>query len=219
MRKTLLLVAAFVLVALTLAQADSLVITRPTNGTDSVDWSQLGPSMTPINNPFSFTTANSVSGTGSFAGGGQGQVRQQGNGWNGNFSPNDFLVWTNSPGQGPLTLTFSQGYSQVGAQIQADFFGAFVAQICDNGNGQCFSEAGNSNPNGDGSAIYLGIAGSNISSVTFSVLSCTQDCADFAINQMTLGGGMTTVPEPSSLLLMGSGLLGLVGVVRRRFLV
>jgi hypothetical protein len=51
------------------------------------------------------------------------------------------------------------------------------------------------------------------------MLSCTQDCADFAINQMTLGGGMTTVPEPSSLLLMGSGLLGLVGVVRRRFLV
>ena len=218
MRKTLLVVTVFVLASLTLAQADTIVTTRPTNGTDSVNWSQLGASFTPINNPFSFTTANSVSGQGTFAGGGQGQVRQQGNGWGGNFNPGDFLVWTNSPGQGPLTLTFSQGYSQIGLQIQADFFGAFVAQICDNGNGQCFSEAGNSNSNNDGSAIYLGIAGTNISSVTYSVLSCTLDCADFAVNQMTLGGGQTTVPEPGSLLLMSSGLLGLVGVVRRRFL-
>lgn len=219
MRKTLLVVTVFVLVALTLTQADTIVTTRPTNGTDSVDWSQLGPSFTPINNPFSFTTANSVSGTGTFAGGGQGQVRQEGNGWAGNFTPGDFLVWTNSPGQGPLTLTFSQGYSQVGAQIAADFFGNFVAQICDNGNGQCFTESGVANSNNDGSAIYLGIAGTNITSITYSLLSCSNDCADFAINQMTLGGGTTTVPEPGSLLLMGSGLLGLVGAARRRFLV
>ena len=189
MRKTLLLVTVFVLVALTLAQADSLVTTRPTNGTDSVNWSQLGASFTPINNPFSLTTANSVSGTGSFAQGGQGQVRQEGNGWNGNFSPGDALLWTQR--DGPLMLSFSQPVSGLGANIQADYYFGFTAllQVYNSGGGliESFSESGYSDGSNDGSAIFIGVANDpSITEAVFSLTSATFAPNDFAINQLDI---------------------------------
>jgi hypothetical protein len=221
--KKLPLVLVVLLVGAMAAHADSLVTSQPV-GTDSVDWSQLGANETGIPNPFSFTTANSVSGTGayanpgdsfdSFAGPGEvGSVVQQTAFWSGNFAPNAFLNWTEN--SGPLTLNFADGYTQIGAQIQADQFDAFTAQICDiNG---CFTEDGTSNANGDNSAIYIGISSSSpITWATFSLTSATGNPDDFAISDVTLDGGTPPVPEPSSLLLFGSGLVGLAGAMRRK---
>src|ERR1017187_3669110 len=134
------------------AHADNLITTRPV-GTDSVDWSQLGSSGTSIPNPFSFLTANSASGTGTYATG-TGTVNQQGSGWSGDFASGDMLNWLQD--HGLVTLNSADGYTQIGAQIQADFFNGFTAQICDvNG---CFTEDGTSNSNGDNSAIYIGVS-------------------------------------------------------------
>jgi hypothetical protein len=204
------------------ANADNLVTVRPA-GTDSVDWSQLGPSGTAIPSTFSFTTANSVAGTGSYANPGNtygqygqpgevGVVVQQGVSWNGAFASGDYANWNENTGA--LTLNFAQGYSQIGAQIMSDFWGAYTAQICD-ANG-CFTEDGTSSGNGDNSAIYLGISSDTpINWITFSLTNAVASPDDFAINAMTLDASPT--PEPSSLLLFGSGLVGLAGALRRKY--
>jgi hypothetical protein len=221
MRKVAFALASLLFGALT-ANADSLVTTSPT-GTDSVDWSQLGTPGTPVPTVFTFTTANGVSGTGTYenpAGsfamtGPTGEVLQNGWSatWNGNFADGAYVNWTEN--SGPLTLSFAQGYSQIGAQIQADFWGSFTAQICDAN--ACFTEDGVANGNDDDSAIYLGIAGSDLTSVTFSITNDTAYLDDFAINGVTLDGGSAATPEPSSLLLLGTGLVGIAGLLRGKF--
>jgi len=215
MRQLALVFASLVLSSVA-ATADTLVTSSVIGPTDSVNWAQLGPEFSSIPNPFNFTTTGGVTGFGSYfnnAGAANaGQVLVQGSSWLGNFAPGEYVNWTQ--GNGPITLTFNQGFKQIGAHIQEAFYGAFVAQICDiNG---CFTENGNSTGAGDGSAIYLGIySGTPINSVTFSILSAAGDPNDFAIDQMTLGGSPT--PEPSTLLMLGSGLVGLAGFVRRKF--
>ena len=240
-RLSLVLIALFATTSV--VRADNLVTTRPV-GTDSVNWSQLNsinyqiPTIPGNIHQFLLTTTDGVSGAGDYCCGpgffgvaGQEVLQWVGGGtgrWQGNFAPNDSLLWTwNS---GPLTLTFSQGFTQIGAQIQPDSviptglagFGPFTAQICDvNG---CFTEAGNSTSNGDNSAIYIGIdSPTPITWVTFSLTSVSSPglLDDFAINQVTLDNSApppsTVTPEPGSFLLFGSGLLGLIGATRRKF--
>jgi hypothetical protein len=148
-------------------------------------------------------------------GSGVGIVLMQGtdHSWSGDFAEGDYLNYTQNAGA--ITLNFTQGYSQVGAQIMSAWTGAFTAQICDN-NGFCWTENGNDY---DPSAMYIGISGTDITWVTFNVTSAPNAPNDFAINQVTLGSDplITDTPEPSSLLLFGTGLMGLVGGLRRKF--
>jgi hypothetical protein len=48
------------------------------------------------------------------------EVRQQGNGWAGNFAPNDFVLWTGGA-NGPITISFASPVFGAGAQIQSNY--------------------------------------------------------------------------------------------------
>ena len=220
---TFVLLAAAVLVATTLASASGVTCRNGPgclNGSAHFDWTlSYGPPFSPIpNNSLALLSTGVAFAQVNFGQGGDGERVDQGNGWNGNFRRGDELLWTNSPGQGPLTLTFfGFGVTGVGANIQTDFFGPFTALIQGFGPSgdliDSFSESGNSNPDGDGSAIFIGLQGLvDYSSVTFSITSCMADCNDFAINQLDINPAHTDlIPEPASLFLFGTGLLGLGG--------
>jgi hypothetical protein len=88
--------------------------------------------------------------------------------------------------------------------------------ICANGTEFCFSESGDITGAGDNSSIYIGLLDTTpgITSITFSLVGGS---TDFAINQLSLTNGVSMTPEPSSLLLFGTSLLGLAPFRRKLF--
>jgi PEP-CTERM motif len=191
-------------------------------GTDFVDWGTLGVPFTTISNPFTITSNGGVTLSVSQVGANNFERRDQGNGWNGNFAPGDHLLWT-AGANGPVTMSYTVGgVSAIGTQLQSDAFGAFTATITafDSSNNVLgsFTENGNSTPNADNTAIFLGVTSSSadIFKITYSVTSGLGQ--DFGMNQLDFTSGPSSTPEPSTLAIAGLGGIGFLvyGWRRRR---
>jgi hypothetical protein len=207
------------------SQAISEVTTRAgIMQNDYTDWGQLG---------LPYTEVASGSTARSFVYGVVTTFSQPGNlnfervdqsptgGWSGNFATGDHLLWNwwNWNYTGTITLTFNKGLLAVGAQIEGDTYGTFGATI------QAFNKLGVSlgsfsedgySAGGDGnSAIFLGVSdtSADIFKIVYTV-NVNGVATDFAINQLAMR--TSTVPLPPSVLLLGSGLLGLLGLRRFR---
>ena len=184
---------------------------------DSIIWSQLGAPFTVLNGSQNVTSVLGKSAVVSSVGDSF-ERRDQGNGWNGNFAPGDALLWDGNVGP-DITITFANPVSGVGAQIQADMFGAFTAEI-HLSNGDVISEDGDSNTNADGSAIFLGTLDTtaDILSISFDLTAAAGNLNDFALDTLFIRTDPLTqsVPEPITLSLIGAGLAGAVAIRRRR---
>lgn len=207
-----MLFAAFMLAAFSVAQASVIKLVTAPIGGNIVDWSSTG---LPVGfQAHGFLGFSSGSDTATATVGGaltnKGELVQQGSNWSGDFNTGEYAIWTRN--HGPLTVSFGNAYNFVGAYFQPNSFGAFMVELkAYNGSTLLGTvmESGVSTST-PGTALFIGAldtAGPNITKVVFS----DPASSDFAVGTMYL-----SVPEPGTLALLGSGLIGLAGFARRR---
>lgn len=192
---------------------------------DIINWGQLGGNQS-ILSTYQSWTSQSGQFTGSVGNVSDGTFQRvdQGNGWTGNFSPGEKLIWNQG---GPysqeidLGIFFDQPVAGGGVQIQARFYGEFWASIMAfDINDYMIGEVdmmGHSNGNGDGSAIFISFLSDqrNVHLIEFNVYDINGGDS-YAIGQFTIYPNAAT-PEPGSFVLVGTGLLGAWAGLRRRF--
>ncbi len=141
--------------------------------------------------------------------------------------PNSWATWGCPPatesctpnalwnqGFNTLTITTTDQENTIGFELEPDNFAVETVQaIFHASDGSSFTLT--LNPNGSAGALLFAVqndSGAFITSVDITDLAG----GDFAIAQLRTGNSGTTTPEPSSMILLGSGLLGVVGVLRRK---
>ena len=234
MKRTLLLLSIAVLCLGTFASADTYITSgcRCNFTTDIIDWGQLGAPGNLVNTP---ALAYSLGGTNAAlvgdTNGGQFLTMQEGVTWLGNFDYGENLVWTGNPnivggvgGGGPFAIQLANPVGGIGFGIQADLYGAFTAYVSiydKTGTYQTtLTFSGVSSGFENGSNLFIGIQDTTAVNIGAIAIDTTSGGPpwdhDFALDAVSFNYATNLTPEPSSLVLLGSGLIGVAGLVRRK---
>jgi len=208
------------------ASASASITGTTSNGgfSDTVDWCQYGCAGAQLASPQTWVSAGANTGAVGLVGTLQGFYNlQEPTSWNGNFPNGMGLIYNGAAfGNTPtgIASTFDSGMYGAGAWIQANYYGPYTAtiQLFDSAFQSLgsFSATGVAGSPGTPGLLFIGayIGTADVWAVQFD-LTDQFGQEDFSIGTMYLGGQLIT-PEPTSLLLMGPSLLGLLGVARRR---
>ena len=122
------------------------------------------------------------------------------------------VLYTN--GATTLTITSSAGQNTLGFELEPDQFQQEnVTATFHASDGATFILG--LQPNGSGGALLFAVQNDSGATITSVDINDTAG-DDFAIAQLRSGNSGPTTPEPSSILLLGSGILGLAGLMRRK---
>jgi hypothetical protein len=150
----------------------------------------------------------------------------QGASWNGNFDGGEQLLWNGNYETNPVDgtqLFFNTPVNSVAFGLEANFHGTFTGQL------ELLNQfdsviaililGGTSSAAGDGSELFMGLqddSGANIYGIDIQTYA-SFDTNDFAIDAVSMtSDSNTNVPEPGSIVLLASVVLGVAGLLRRR---
>ena len=112
-----------------------------------------------------------------------------------------------------VTGTFSDSVTAFGLEMEPDTFSVFpmTLQLSD---GSLLTQE----VQGDSGALFFGWTAGSISSMTLFISpNQAGGTTDFAFGEMVKSESTSTVPEPATMLLLGSGLIGMAAFARRKF--
>lgn len=224
MKTKFLMIAMCLVLGVASASASITGTTNASDFSDTVDWCQFGCTGANLASPQAWFSAGGATGQVGLNGTLQDFYNLQevpGGIWNGNFPANMGLVYNGAAfGNTPtgIAATFDQGQYGVGAYVQSDFYGPYSATITlfDDSFQVLGTYSANGVAGGPGTPGLLFIGAYSDSA---NVFAATWDVIDqFGQEDFAMGTMMLPTPEPSTLVLFGTSVMGLAGAIRRRFI-